>query len=257
MLPRLLVLANVFLSVGLFAWALTLAGNRLDWVDAKTDTGTVKGQITLLKEEIDQASKAATGLSERYVERTRQLANAEADQKDRKRRLDKRLADARAGSFRKQEVIPARQPNAGFTDVSKDGAPDVVSPSDSRPLRGLKALADDLAREVAAADRALAGDAPLNEMPEGGLGAALADDAQYTALTDKLGVTSYRKLQDLITAEIGRADVAVLKQKEIRGNLQNEGLQLQAVRVNWRAQLQDLLDRQGQLGRRLAGLRGN
>ena len=52
------------------------------------------------------------------------------------------------------------------------------------------------------------------------------------------------------------ADAAVLKQKEIRTNLRDEAQQLAGVLVNWRVQLFDVLDRQGQLSRRLASLRG-
>lgn len=250
MLARLLVLANVFLSVGLLAWALTLSSNRLDWVDAKTDTGTVKGQITLLKEEIDRASKGASDLSAAYTARGQALAAAEATVKGRRVGYAERLRQARGGSFRKQLALGGSE--AGFTDLARTGEA-VVGP-DKKPLRGLAVIQADIDRELKAAERAVVGDAPLNENPEGGLDAALADDTKYMELAGKLGTSDARKLQDRISQRMAAADVAVLKQKEIRTNLTDEAAQLQAGRVNWRVQLQDLLDRQGQLGRRLSGL---
>ena len=252
MLARLLVLVNVFLSVGLLAWALTLSSNRLDWVDAKTDTGTAKGQITLLKEEIDRAAKGAADLSGAYVTRGQSLAATEANQSSRKKGYETRLKEARGGQFLKQ--LPLDGADAGFTNLSKVG-PAEEGP-DKKPLRGLAVIQADIDRELKAAERAVVGDAPLAETPEGGLDAALADDARYTELTAKLGTSDSRKLQEQISQRMAAADVAVLKQKEIRVNLTDEAAQLQAGRVNWKAQLQDLLDRQGQLGRRLTGLQG-
>jgi len=109
---------------------------------------------------------------------------------------------------------------------------------------------------LAEANRARVGDAPLNPNPEGGLDEALANDAKYQELTGRLGFSDLRKLQALISDRMAATDLAVLKQKEIRGNLRDEAQQLAAVRVNWLAQLADLQARQGQLSRRLGGLQG-
>jgi hypothetical protein len=249
MLPRILVLVNVFLSVGLMAWALTLASNRLDWVDSKTDTGTVKGQITLLKEEIDRAAKGAGDLSRAYVERTKSLADAEAFRTGRRTGYADRLKKARDGQFLKPVMIAGSD---GFVDLTRDGGPE-PGPG-GKPLRGTEAVQADIQRELRAADRALAGDAPLMLPPEAELEAALADDARYQALTEKLGFSDLRKLQAVLADRMADADKKVIKQKDIRKNLRDEAQQLAAVRVNWRAQLQDLLDRQRQLNTRLMSL---
>ena len=251
MFPRLLVLANVFLAVGLLAWALTLASNRLDWVDAKTDTGTVKGQITLLKEEIDGAAKASAGLSRSYVERTKALADAEAFRTTRRAGYADRLAKARGGQFLKPVPLAGTD---GFTDLGRDGGPE-PGPG-GKPLRGTDAVQADIQRELRAADRALAGDAPLVLPPEADLDAALTADDKYQELTGKLGFSDHRKLQTAVADRMVDADKKLLKQKDIRGNLRDEGQQLAAELVNWKAQLQDLLDRQRQLDRRLDELGG-
>lgn len=251
MLPRLLVLVNMFLSVGLLAWALTLSTNRLDWVDGKTDTGTTKGQITLLKEEIDRAAKGSADLSRAYVERTKSLADAEAFRTSRRVGYADRLNKARNGQFLKPVALPGSD---SFVDLGRDGGPE-PGPG-GKPLRGSEAVQADIQRELRAADRALAGDAPLVLPPEADLDAALTDDNRYKELTDKLGFSDMRKLQAVLADRMADADKKVLKQKDIRTNLRDEAQQLAAVRVNWRAQLQDLLDRQGQLNRRLGGLGG-
>jgi hypothetical protein len=252
MFPRLLVLANLAFSFLLLAWALSLASNRLDWVDAKTDGGTVKGQITLLKEEIDRAAKGAGDLSAAYADRTAGLSAAEAFREDRRRKYAARLREAQSGNFYVQ--LPLAGPYSGFTDLDKVG-PKETGP-DGKPLRGSKALADEIKREIDAANRALAGDAPLNPNPEGGLDAALADNGRFDELTGKLGASDHRKLQAVIGERMAAADAAVLKQKEIATNLRDEAAQLGAARVNGLVQLQDLQDRLGQLGRRLAAVRG-
>ena len=250
MLARLLVLVNVFLAVGLLAWALILSSNRLDWVDSKSDTGTVKGEITLLKEEIDRASRGAADLSKSYIDRGRALAAAETFQRDRKRKYLVRLDQATKGTFQVPQPLSG---NPGFTDLDAKGGPAEKGPlPDGKPLRGVAAVQADIEAELRAADRAVEGDAKLNEAPEGGLDAALLNDARYADLSGRLGLRDSRRLQTLIADRIVTADVAVLKQKDILVNLRDEAKQLGAVRVNWRAQLQDLRDRQGQLGRRLA-----
>lgn len=251
MFARLLVLANVFLSVGLLAWALTLASNRLDWVDSKTDAGTVKGQITLLKEEIDRAAKGAADLSRSYVERTKALADAEAFRTGRRAGYADRLRKAREGQFLKPVTIAGSD---GFVDLSRDGGPE-PGPG-GKPLRGTDAIQADIQRELRAAERALAGDAPLALPPEAELDDVLTQDAKYQALTEKLGFSDLRKLQAVLADRMADADRKVLKQKAIRTNLRDEAQQLAGVRVNWRAQLQDLLDRQRQLNGRLSGLGG-
>ena len=249
MLPRLLVLVNVSLSVGLLAWALTLASNRLDWVDAKTDTGTVKGQITLLKEEIDRSVKGAADLSKAYADRA--LAAAEAFRTGRQGGYAARLQKARGGTF----LVPVSLPDSpAYTDLARDGGPE--KGPDGKTLRGTNTIQADIDAQVRAGNRAQQGDAPLPMLAEADLDAALADDPKYAALTEKLGFSDFRKLQTTVAGRMADADRKVLKQKDIRLNLRDEAAVLAAGRVNWRAQLQDLLDRQGQLTRRLGSLEG-
>lgn len=251
MFPRLLVLVNMFLSIGLLAWALTLSSNRLDWVDAKTDTGTTKGQITLLKEEIDRTARGAADLSGVYVGRTKALATAEAFRAGRQVGYADRLARVKAGQF--QASVPLAG-NPGFVDLSRVGAAE--KGPDNQPLRGTDAVQKDIDAAMRDANRAIAGDAPLALPPMNELDEALANNDRYAELTAKLGLSDLRKLQETVTTRMAAADQAVLKQKEIRVNLRDEAQQLAGVRVNWRAQLFDLQDRQGQLSRRLAAVQG-
>lgn len=251
MFARLLVLANVFLSVGLLAWALTLASNRLDWVDAKTDTGTTKGQITILKEEIDRTARGASDLSGAYASRTKGLAAAEAFRAGRKAGYADRLARVKAGQFLAPVPLAG---NPAFTDLTRVGAAE--KGPDGQPLRGTDAIQKDIDAALREANRALSGDAPLALPPANELDEALANNDRYADLTAKLGLSDLRKLQETLTARMAAADQAVLKQKEIRTNLRDEAQQLAGSRVNWRAQLFDLQDRQGQLSRRLAAVQG-
>lgn len=254
MLGKLLTFLNVFAAVGLLTWSLSAYTNRLNWVDQKTDSGLVKGQITELKEEIDRLAKGVADAQAAYAATAEKLAIAEAVRDYRKGRYAVRLDQARKGTFRAQLPMAGSPGNAVFTNLEQEGQP--ILDGRGQPLRGVDALAADLARETREAQRLVNGDQELTPQMLTGLDAAIAEDAAFGRLVQPLGITSLRRLHDALSARAVAFDQAVLKQKDIRANLRAEADSLASERVDWSAQLQTLERRQSQLEGRLQGLRG-
>ena len=222
---KLLVFLNLVTGMVLLTWAGSLSINRLEWVDRKTETGTDKGQITKLKEEIDRTVKAITEVQNGYGIAEKALVQTEAARLYRKARFDSRLTKARQGTFSTQllRVNDARPEQRGLIDVDEDG-PAVVD-LNGRPLRGVDAIQtsmSDLLRQSQEASKA---------------SAKLRDD--FTKLTDTMKAT----------------DLQVDSQRVILTNLLDEERFLGDAQVNWDEELRTLQNRKKQLERRLQASR--
>ena len=58
-LAKVLVFVNLFVGVGLFAWALSLYANRLDYFDRKDADPPVVGRFTLLQDEVKKTAESS------------------------------------------------------------------------------------------------------------------------------------------------------------------------------------------------------
>jgi hypothetical protein len=252
---KILSFLNLIVAVGLLTWGLSAYANRADWVDQKSDAGTVKGQITLLNEEVTRLTKAIndaqTGYGAEYVA----LIAEEGDRDYRRNQFAFRLdvarqdKDPKGGSFRRQ--VPQQPPgNPAFTNLSVQG-PAVPGP-DGKPLRGLRALQDEFAKEVQQAQRWITGQ-PVTQ-PQWNQVRQGLNQQQFDTLTGQMGIADLRKLHEELSVQIKRADDAVAKQKEIRQNLKEEARFLADNQTNWVVQLQTLERRQRQLENRLQQL---
>ena len=102
-LGKVLVFVNLFVGIALLSWSVSAYGHRLDWLDRKSGTESVKGEITKLKEEVDRLTKAAADAQATYGLRAGNLVRVEANRDTRSRKYQARLAQARAGQgFRVQ-----------------------------------------------------------------------------------------------------------------------------------------------------------
>src|SRR5688500_15727849 len=101
---KLLAFLNLVVGVSLLAWAVSVYANRADWVDRKSGTDSVEGEISKLKKEIDRLPKSVADADAAYGRESAGLAGAEARRFYRKRRLDARIAQARQGTFRVQKM---------------------------------------------------------------------------------------------------------------------------------------------------------
>lgn len=257
-LGKFLAFANIFFSVGLLSWAVSIYANRLDWTDRTSDTGTVKGEITQLKEEIDRISKSLGDLQGVYADRLNNpvtgLLSREAVRDFRAQRYRERLESARKGAYRQQLEAPGSVGQSVFTDLSKEGPP-ILGP-DNQPLRGLDALRADLDRAVRESQELIQGTQPMTDADWMAFEQLTANAQAFNDRLAQLGITDLRKAHGLLSDRVSVADTAILKQKEILGNLRDEATLLSSLQTNWLTQLQTLERRENQLERRLQALGG-
>jgi len=137
---KLLVFLNLFASVGLATWAVSLSANRLDWVDRQDGEKKVEGDITRLKKEIDSSLKGIAEVSAVYGQQDRALTAAESGtdaqregRDPRRKAFATRLKAAEDGRFAEQ----VRLPNKVLIDVSQESRKPVLGPS-GQPLEGVE-----------------------------------------------------------------------------------------------------------------------
>ena len=148
---KLFVLANLFVSVTLAVWAVSLYANRLNWLDSTTGDGqAVEGRLTAMKKDLARLSADAAATSQLYGQRSANLLNGEAY---RQRRVDfytARLAQARTGDetggpvFREFDLAGGVGP---LIDITRPGT--AVRDASQQPLRGLNDIQADLDRSLA------------------------------------------------------------------------------------------------------------
>ena len=252
---KLLVFVNVFFSVGLLAWAVSLYTNRIDWLDRAGADGKVDGQITTLKKEIDRLGKATTDAQAGYAGKRYLLANAEERLDTRNRVFVRRLEQARNGRFKVQITEDKGAFGEGVMYVIDREGPDILGP-DNKPLRGLKPLQDEFAAEVRTIEQLQNGKGVLTEAQWAEIAGGQLGLPQLQELTPNLGIGDLRRLHSVLSDLIARDELAVVKQKAIEVNLRDEAVYLSEKRINWLAELQTLERRKKQLVGRIDSLGG-
>jgi hypothetical protein len=243
---KVLAFVNLVVGLSLLAWGVSVYANRVDWVDRKTDTESVEGEITKLKKEIDKLSRSIADANAAYAVRLAALTDAEARRDYRKARLDARLNEARRGTF-KQQLPDAGNPV--FVDVNKEGPP-ILAP-DGQPLRGVDALAKAFNDQVNQARLNCEGEQRVQPNQWNNLPALIQPDALA-----RMGIEDLRTLHGKLSDEIAAVEVAANKQRDVLTNLRDESTFLADNRVNWTVQLQTLERRQKQLQDKLKELGG-
>ncbi len=241
---KLLVYLNLFVSVVLITWAVSLYVHRLDWIDRKLEDGTtVPGQITRLKKEIEDLTKQVVVANDGYGSRDRLLAPLETEQLYRKAQFDKRLARARSGEvkgptdgpFKAQlplkdgpllKLLPTA-PASILIDVDAEGKTvTFLSDTDKKdaPLRGFKDIQADIDRE------------------------------QVAVKTASDAIAKARGEFDTLSKEIKTTDERTEVQKVILANLVEHEKYLGSAQINWDEELRVVTSRKKQLLRRLEDL---
>lgn len=245
---KVLAFVNLVVGVSLFAWAVSVYGNRADWVDRKSDAGAAEGQITKLKKEIDRLQKSIADADAAYGKESVALANAETRRYYRKAKLDARLQQARQGTFKVQK---AYERDPAYTNVEDDTGAPILDPVGKNPLRGVDALVKDFNEQVRQGELHRRGDKPVQQNEWANPQALLAPDRFPT-----LGIDDLRVLHGLLSDQIAALDVAANKQRDVLVNLRNEAELLTDLRVDWTTRLQSLERRQKQLEDQLRRLGG-
>ena len=252
---KLLVFVNVFLGVGLFAWGLSVYGNRVDYLDRTVDGAKVTGKIGEAKAEIDKLTKAIGDAQAGYVGRRTKLEAAEARRDARQREFARRMAVAQTGQIRAQLTEDRGAYGEGVMyDIRREG--DVVKGPDGQPLDGLKVLQDKFADETRKIETLVKGKTPATADTWQGIRAGTTPLDQVAALQADLGINDLRELRLVLSDLIRLDDVALGKQRAVQANLSEEGAFLADRRVNVAAELQTLDLRQRQLADRLKQLSG-
>ena len=250
---KLLVFVNLFISVGLMAWAVSAYSNRVDWLDRTTADGKVNGQITELKNEIARLGKAAADANAGYAVKKFALTAAEDRTVGRQVAFARRMDAARNGRFKVQLTTDKGLFGEGVMyDEAKEGG-DVLGP-DNKPLRGLKTLQGEFSAESRKIQQLTDGKTSLTEDQWQQIGSGQTTLAQIAELMPDLGLSDLRRLHGALSDLIARDEIAIGKQKTMQGNLADEAVYLAEKRINWVAELQTLKRREKQLTARLAEL---
>lgn len=238
---KLLVFLNLFVSVVLISWAVSLYVNRLDWLDGKTEDGKkIPGQISRLKSEIDEETKKIVQATSSYGSREKRLAVLEMEQNYRHNFFEVQLTRARKGEVKGEDgpfktrdtlkggpllTLLPEKPLRSLSDVDTPGKtvtfqPD-STPGKAVPLRGTEELSNELQREM---------------------------DATATAAKD---IADLRKQFGTASDEIKEATKRIEAQQVILANLVEQEKYLGSAQINWDEELNTVLRRNAQLLRRL------
>jgi chromosome segregation ATPase len=225
-LGKILVFVNLFLGIGLFAWALSLYGNRLDYFDRKDADPPVEGRFTTLQNEVKKASETVATAQRNFAEKAEQLRRFEGERDRRLARLTARITQVRAGNapnilFR-QQVLLADPRFPGLINVDQDGP--VVKGVRNNDLQGLGFLQNEMNAAV----------------------------REQQTLANR--IAEARKRLEELSTRVEAVQVEVFKQKDIRGHLVEQKDYLADVQVNWDERLRVLERRKAQLEARLAQL---
>jgi hypothetical protein len=233
-IAKVLVFANVFVSIGLLAWAVSIYTNRLSYFDT-TGENASKGQFTQYADEIKRLSDGIQLAQGSYVGAMDRLIGMEQERAFRAAVL-KILMD---------EVAKGGNPNAEFRLAPRHSEPELkglidvykYSPNNpfpsatnlrGQPLKGFGRLQQEMTN-------------------------LLKDEKDKTDQIRKLR-DDVNKLSKEIYDDATKTGVQseVFKMKVIYQNLGDEELYLADSQVNWEEQLRTLKIRKDQLTRRLA-----
>jgi hypothetical protein len=219
---KLLVFVNLFAAMALLTWTTSLSVNRLDWVDRKTETETVQGELSILRQEISKTIRALTEASVGYGIRKKELEDEEQGRAYREAKFQERLQNARSGRFNKQlnRVNDERLDRRSLIDVEVPG-PAILDLA-GQPLRGVDSIQADLTRET-------------------------SDTKRYLQ-----EITRAREQFQALSKQIAETDIKISDQRKIRDGLRIEREVLRDLDVNWEDELRLLKLRLQQLEQRLA-----
>ncbi len=235
-IAKVLVFANVFVSIGLLAWAVSIFTNRLSYFDT-TGENASKGQFSQYTEEIKRLSDGVQLAQTSYVRAMDGLISLEQERAFRSAIL-KILLD---------EVAKPGNPNAEFrvaprhTEPELKGLIDVFKYSPNNPFPSATNLRG----------QPLKGFGRLQQEMTN----LQKDEKDYTDRirklredTNKLSIEIYDDSTPIKTG----VQTEVFKMKVIFQNLGDEEVHLADAQVNWEEQLRTLKIRKEQLQRRLA-----
>jgi|SRR5579883_1097434 len=226
-LGKILVFVNLFIGVGLFAWALSLYANRLDYFPRKDADPPVEGRFATLKKQVDELSSAATTAMKSYAFKSEQARAFESFRDYRLARLNERLALVRQRGdrpdiFFHQQILMRDPQYPGLIDDKVEGP--VVRGVRNNELQGL-----------------------------GYLKSAMEQSVREEKATLARIIEARKKLRELST-RVDAVQAEVFKQKDIRANLLEERDYIADVKVNWDERLRVLQRRNSQLAGRLESL---
>jgi hypothetical protein len=231
---KVLVFANVFVSIGLLAWAVSIFTNRLSYFDTTGESAT-KGQFSQYTEEIKRLSDGIQLAQGGYVGAMDRLIGMEQERAFRTAVL-KILMDevAKEGQPNAEFRVPPRHTDPdtkGLIDVSKYSTMNPFPPATNlrgQPLKGFGRLRQEMTN-------------------------LLKDEKDKTDQIRKLREDT-NKLSIEIYDDTNKTGLQseVFKMKVILQNLGDEELYLADAQVNWEEQLRTLKIRKEQLQRRLA-----
>ncbi|MBL8866715.1 MAG: hypothetical protein JNK93_14240 [Planctomycetia bacterium] len=233
-IAKVLVFANVFVSIGLLAWAVSIYTNRLSYFDTTGENAT-KGQFSQYTDEIKRLSDGVQLAQTSYVRAMDGLISLEQERAFRAAIL-KILMD---------EVAKPGNPNAEFrvaprhTEPELKGLIDVFKYSPNNPFPPATNLRG----------QPLKGFGRLQQEMTN----LLKDEKDKTDQIRKLREDT-NKLSIEIFDDATKTGVQseVFKMKVIFQNLGDEEVYLADAQVNWEEQLRTLKIRKDQLARRLA-----
>jgi hypothetical protein len=234
---KALVFVNLFVGVGLFAWAISLYSNRLAYFDVKEAEPPVVGLFTQLKQEQDEQIAAITANQTGYAKKAFQVQSLEQIRLYRRDKLAERLNLVRVGD---DERIVFRQ---WLTQQAADPLLRLIEPIRAPALIDVNRPDAEVPAVKSARDRDLQG--------LGYLRSEMAKQVKAEADTI-LRIREARKKMGELNVETDKTQDEVFAQKVIRLNLLDQKDYLADVRVNWDEQLKTLQERQKQLSKRLA-----
>ncbi len=229
MLGKYLVFANLFISVALFGWALSIYANRLDYFDRKDGEATIEGQLTTHNAEVKRVAEAARSTQGSYAFANAKVQVFEARGDQRTQILRTWIDEVRKGDDEKVTFrIYARNEASGLIDTAPTAAHKVFDSLQNKPLAGLGVLRRQMDKQN-------------------------KDEKTY--------IEAIRKAREELQAaslliynpatESG-AQIELRKLKTIRDNLEDEIEYLSTTKFNWNERLRTLEFRKKQLAQRLA-----
>lgn len=232
---KVLVFANVFIAIGLLAWGVSIATNRLSYFDTKDGETPVKGQFTQYTEEIKRHTDGIQLAQASYVNAMDRLIGMEQERAFRSAVL-KLLMDevSKPGNPTAEFRIAPRHTEPelkGLIDVYKyspNAPPPPALNLRGQPLKGFGRLQQEMTN-------------------------LLKDEKDKSDQIRKFREDANKLSKEIFDDETkAGVQLEVFKMKVISQNLDDEELFLADSQVNWEEQLRTLKIRKEQLGRRLA-----
>jgi hypothetical protein len=255
---KFLAFLNIFASITMLSWTLSAYVNRLDWVDTKSAEGaSTPGQINRFKKDVDDLRKMVEDAHNQYGQQANILGTVESNKYFRSTELKRRMSEARgigADGQPQESVFRVQKPEPGsaLTDLTTPPASlKVIQDPSDKPLRGLASLRADFDKESGIIRTILLGKAGKLSTDEQLNTIADLPTTEFDTQVTGLGLEDLRRMHGLMSDRIALADIAIVKQKEIRMNLREQAIYLADKKINWIAELQALEIRSNQLQNRL------